>query len=347
MAEVQNLKFCLMESAQIPLQEVTKAELKSSIIDPTTGKPYDGIILEGIFADLSQEPNNNKRIYDEEQYLVLLEKLKQQVQSKKGVYGELEHPDRYSVNYNYVSHKIIDIWYDYVNHLVRGRVLLLNTPKGLIAQEIIKSGGLLAISARAAGDEIKQADGTFKAVVRLLTTYDLVYHPGFSDAILEYETLNESQKLLYNAGKNKSGFFVKIYLNQFGQMNDAYMNYLGMNESEDLEDISERRSMCFLEWFGKKLFESQKESSNQEENEQEILQKNEPVDKKEKQQKLKNAVNKELNEENYLKARKKLMFQEASQAQKRLRKRPAGNFYDNSAGFVNTGMSTSLSEDDD
>lgn len=341
----ENRSFMLMESAQIPLKEVSIDKINQSIIDPTTGEKYDGIVLEGIFADLNAQPNNNKRIYDEEQYLNWLEKLKQQVESKRGVYGELEHPDRYSVNYNYVSHKIIDVWYDFEKHLVMGRVLLLNTPKGKIAQEIVKSGGCLAISARAAGDEIKQGDGTFKAVVKLLTTYDLVYHPGFSDAIMEYKTeLNESEKFLRTAGENKTGFSVMIYRNQLDMMRDEYYNYLTLNESTAEEKL-ERRSMCFLEYLGKKLTKlAESQSKSQEESDEEILQTNEPVDKKQKENKLHAAVQKELSEQEQLNIQQKLLFQDASLAQQRLKKKLDKTVYDDSAGFVTEGLATTGAE---
>ena len=85
-------KFLYLESAQIPLTEIPFEQLKQTIIDPTTGTPYKGIVLEGIFAVLKQDPNNNKRLYSIPEYLFLLQILKKQIFSSKGVYGELEHP---------------------------------------------------------------------------------------------------------------------------------------------------------------------------------------------------------------------------------------------------------------
>ena len=284
----QQKDFLYFDSPQIPLKEIPFGDLQANITDPTTGKPYKGIVLEGVFAQFSNEPNNNKRIYDVDEYLKLLEVFKQQVMSKKGVYGELEHPDRYSINLNFVSHKIIDVWYVPETMTVMGRVLLLNTKQGKQAQEIVRSGGQLAISARAAGSEIKQSDGTFRAVTKLLTTYDLVYHPGFSTAVLEFKTLNESQQYIQQAGNNKQGYAYKVYNNQLNKISDIYTSYITLNESE--ESLLDRRSKCFQEYLKDKLNES--EESEQ----QNVLEKGDSPDQNQKQNKLQKAVDKELSD---------------------------------------------------
>lgn len=211
--KVQKQKFLQIEAVQVPLEEVPFEQIRQRIIDPTTGEVYKGIVLQGIFADLTNsKANNNMRFYDVPSYLDMINLLALQIHSKKGVYGELEHPKGYSVNYNNVSHKLIDIWYNAEEKRVYGQVLLLNTPKGKIAQEIIRSGGQLGISARAAGEEITNSDGTKSAKTKLLTTYDLVYHPGFSASIVEFKQLNESQQELYLLGK-KQDFQVLFMIN--------------------------------------------------------------------------------------------------------------------------------------
>lgn len=319
--------FIYFESPQVPLKEVPYGDLKANIIDPTTGKPYKGIVLEGIFAQFSNTPNNNNRIYDIPEYLKLLEQLKKQVLSSKGVYGELEHPEKYSVDFNNISHKILDVWYDPATLCVMGRVLLINTPKGKIAQEVIKSGGQLAISARAAGAEIKQPDGTFKAVTRLLTTYDLVYHPGFSSAVLEFKELNESQQFIQNAGNNKQGYSFKVYRNQLGKISDIYAKYISLNESAEV--ILDKRSKCFQEY----LFESIQDTEQQE-----MLEEGDVEQQHQKQQKLQKAVKqqkqKQLKEAKVNKLMEDMFFQQRDIYQKRLKNKADKAFYDNSAGFV-------------
>lgn len=339
----ENKKFMYIESSQIPLKEIPYGDLKENIIDPTTNKPYRGIVLEGPFASLKEVPNNNKRIYDIPKYLELLQKLKQQILNQKGVYGELEHPEKYSVNFNNVSHKILDVWYIEEEQMVYGRVMLLNTPKGKIAQEIVRSGGLLAISGRAAGEEISQPDGTSKAITKLLTTYDLVYHPGFSSAVLGFKELNESQKFIQEKGESKSGFGIKIYQNQLKKLPNAYLSYIKLNESVD-SDVQERRSKCFLEW----LCENQNnllESTDEEKEDQDKLEDNVNPDEKKKQKKLQIATKQELNEseskERTNRLKQRLFFQEAEQAQAKLRKNRKLDkaYYDDSSGFVTDNVS--------
>lgn len=323
-------RFLSIECSQIPLVKVDYSQIKREIIDPTTGQPYKGIILEGVFADLSnKQANNNGRFYNVEQYLELVGKLRQQIHSPKGVYGELEHPDSYAVNFNRVSHKIIDIWYDENSQKVMGQLILLNTEKGKIAQEIVKSGGCLAISARAAGTEEERPDGTKQATTKLLTTYDLVYHPGFSSAVMGFKELNESQKLWQEKSSNKNGFCLVLKDGDLKRINKEYKNYVSLKENS---------SDCFFEWYGKtyKLFEEQ----SQQKKDQQILEKNEASDQDKKQRQLQIAAQKDLKE------KQKEFFKQVKQSQQKLRKRYNQldkAYFDNSAGFVTDGMSGNMS----
>lgn len=300
-------RFLNLEVSEIPLAEIPFSEIKETIIDPTTGNPYKGMVLEGIFAVLKPELNNNKRLYSVPEYLELLKKLKKQIFSEKGVYGEYEHPQSYAVNSNNISHKILDVWYDPIQMIVYGRILLLNNEKGKLAQEIVRSGGKIAMSARAAGDEIKNNDGTFTAVTKLLTTYDIVYHPGFSDALLTFRCLNESEGFSKN-----TGFSTKIYEKDLGNLQKSYYKYISSNE----------KNIGFLNWYN--LNESiSKEEKFENKKDEKILEKNESPDKENLENNLKNSINE-----------KDLYFQEVNVSQKNLRKNLGKSFYDNSAGFI-------------
>ncbi len=319
--EPQNA-FVEMESSQIPLTEVPYDTIKQKLVDPTTGKPYKGIILEGVFADLNSTPNNNNRIYDIPEYLVLLQILKKQIHSEKGVYGELEHPEGYAVNSNNVSHKILDVWYNETEKKVYGRVLILNRGNGLIAAEIIKSGGCLAISARAAGKEVKNSDGTIKAITKLLTTFDLVYHPGFSLAVLAFKELNESQKFTQNVANQKIGFSGRIYIKDLKNLGNKYEEFINLNES--INDVQS----CFLEHY------FNLNENKQEENQQEVMEQNQASDEDKIQNKLQKVTDEDLNES------KNIFITQMNTAQKKLRKSQldkndeSNSYYDDSAGFV-------------
>nr|DAY09474.1 MAG TPA: Prohead core protein serine protease [Caudoviricetes sp.] len=233
--------FIYNKTANNPLQPVTSDYIIKSIINPLTKKPYEGIILFGDFISFNVL-NNNNRFYEADNYLEYLKILKQTANSSKGLYGELEHPKDYPINYNNISHKILDFWYEPAQNKVVGYVLLLDTPKGKIAQEVIKSGGQLGISARGGGSEVDQPDGTKKAIIKLLITFDLVNHPGFSDAIMgfnsktnNFQTLNES--FFYTPNN-----FTKLFENQNQQeeLTPQKQQRLQNSEAADQDKVQEK-----------------------------------------------------------------------------------------------------------
>ena len=291
----ENKKIIYIESPLAPLQEVPFDEVKTKLVNPITGEKYKGVILEGIFADLNDKANNNNRIYDIPEYLEHLEKLKQQIHSEKGVFGECEHPSRYSVDFNQVSHKLLDVWYDPQTKLVYGRLMLLNNEKGRNLRQIIESGGCLAISARAAGQSEEMPDGTIKATVQLLVTYDIVYHPGFGNAILKFKELNESYCYgAYNAalmeayqGSPYEGFSLILYPDSLQNIFESY---------EEYTQTPAYQSKGFLHSLAEEQQASQ--SKTEEQKEQEILEDNTPVDKDEQERELSNSVQK-LYEDQY------------------------------------------------
>jgi len=190
--------FLVQQTAPTPLRPVDPSLVKQHITNPLTGQPYDGLVLFGEFAAIDTL-NTNNRFYTKENYIDFVEYLKNEVFSPKGVYGEFEHPKGYPVDGKNVTHKILDLWYDESDNRVYGYVMLLNVKKAQPAWEIIKSGGQLGISARGGGAEVKQPDGTLKASLSLLITFDLVYHPGFTTSLLSYQ----EPKFLYESSNGK------------------------------------------------------------------------------------------------------------------------------------------------
>lgn len=144
-------------------------------------------ILEGIFAELGGKPNRNGRIYTKEEYLKHLAYLREDIKKGEPLLGELDHPDdRFEVKLKEASHRIIDLWYDASKNVVMGKIELLNTPNGKLAQSIVDQGIPLHISSRAAGSV--NADNTVQ--IQQIYTYDLVCKPGFAGAVLH--RVNES-----------------------------------------------------------------------------------------------------------------------------------------------------------
>lgn len=296
-------QFIYLDVSQNPLQQVTDAEVLKRIIDPTTNKPYDGLIFSGEFASLNVV-NNNNRIYTPPNYLEFVIQMKKQIFGTRGLYGQLEHGKGYASNYNLVSHKILDIWYDEATQKVYGTIMLLNTPKGRIAREIYKSGGRFAISGRGGGTEVTNADGTVTATLKLMVTFDIVYHPGFTTSEQIGVTLNESLQI--------SG--------------EDFENIPKLYESYIIAPKDEVTNVNFQQWSQKKLFESQQ--TQQEKQDIQTLEDSDAPNEQQLQDDLQDAVDEQL------KQSQKSFREQKNESLKKLGK----TIFDDSAGFVSNGM---------
>jgi hypothetical protein len=182
-------------------------------------------ILEGVFAELDKL-NRNLRIYTKEEYLKHLQYLRDDIRKGEPLLGELDHPeDRFEVKLKEASHRVIDIWYDQAKNVVMGKIELLNTPNGKLAQSIVDQGIPLHISSRAAGTV--NSDNTVS--IQQIYTYDLVCKPGFAGAVLH--RVNESANTYSN---DVMGFLNKS--NNIESINEA-VNYGIVNESVLISDV--------------------------------------------------------------------------------------------------------------
>ena len=172
----------------------------------------DGLIrLEGVFGVCGVK-NQNNRVYDKDNYRQMVESL-QQVIKETGCPGELEHPNSMNINLENVSHKIESIQMN-EDGTITGTIVLLNTPKGQIAQAIVEGGLPLFISSRGAGTITNEGRVTLSTI----KTYDLVGTPGFSQAKL---TLKKNQTL--------------ECLNE--SLEDGNVMYAIIDESDDGDDL--------------------------------------------------------------------------------------------------------------
>lgn len=146
----------------------------------------DNYILEGIFAVFGKE-NVNHRIYDEKEYMPHLEYLQEKIARHK-LAGELDHPEKFDVSLQNISHLVEKLWYDKDTRTLKGRIRILDTdPAGMNARKLMDAGFPLSISSRAAG--VVKDDKHVE--IKRIFTYDLVADGGFGNEA-ELERVKES-----------------------------------------------------------------------------------------------------------------------------------------------------------
>jgi hypothetical protein len=145
--------------------------------------------------------NGNGRVYP-------LDILKKQVDdyikgpvASKTATGELDHPEASIINLSNVSHLITKVWWE--GNDVIGELILLNTPSGKIAQEIIAAGIPLGISSRGMGS-VKQIGETVEVQDDFeLLCWDLVSVPSTPKAYMHpVNKLSMQESKQYNTIPN-------------------------------------------------------------------------------------------------------------------------------------------------
>lgn len=174
-------------------------------------------VLEGVCAVFGQM-NNNRRVYEKNEYLPHLTYLQEKI-SKNQLVGELDHPKNdFDVSLKNASHIIKGLTYDGGDRVNIKVQILENTPNGRIAKALIDGGVQLSISSRAAG----QVNESGIVKLQRIFTYDLVGEPGFTEAVLKQSVAESLQ-------------------NDFSMITESY-NHLKENSivsTNNLVDLSE------------------------------------------------------------------------------------------------------------
>ncbi len=168
------------------IEELTPAEANLITESSEDGKTA---WLSGIFmqADIK---NRNGRVYPSTEITEAVKVAQETIKTRKGIMGELDHPQTLSINLDRVSHVITEMKMDGANAV--GKAKMLNTPMGNIARELINSGVSLGVSSRGAGT-VNESGGVsgFQFV-----TVDIVAQPSAPNAYPT--TVYESLELARN-----------------------------------------------------------------------------------------------------------------------------------------------------
>ena len=135
--------------------------------------------------------NGNGRVYPTEILKQQVEKYIQGPIATKTATGELDHPESSIISLSNVSHLITKIWWE--GNDVMGELLLLDTPSGKIAQEIVKCGIPLGISSRGMGS-VRQIGETVEVQDDFeLLCWDLVSVPSTPMAYMKLAEGKQTQ----------------------------------------------------------------------------------------------------------------------------------------------------------
>jgi len=194
----------------------------------------DGVVYLEAPVAVFGEKNNNNRVYEESNYLPLLEELNDKIKTNN-LTGELDHPgERLEVFLSNVSHKIEELTYDKGARMVKAKIRLIEgTTAGNNAIALHKAGVKLGISSRAIG-VVKEN----KAILKKIITFDIVSTPGFKSAMLE--SINESVEF-ESPSKDYAIYEItdEKYINKYNYLLNEDTNMSDTQIKQDLELLKE------------------------------------------------------------------------------------------------------------
>lgn len=166
-------------------EELAPAECK---IIQESSSDNKSMWLNGICMQSSIK-NRNGRNYPQPEIATAVENAMQRIRECNGIFGELDHPQSLTINSDRISHVITEMWMN--GNDAYGKAKLLNTPMGLIAQELLRSGVKIGVSSRGAGNVNESGDvNGFQFI-----TYDIVITPSAPNAYpgMVYESIERAR----------------------------------------------------------------------------------------------------------------------------------------------------------
>ena len=145
------------------------------ILEDDTSK---GRLVIGGRFQLAETPNANGRIYPKALWEKVLNdnKVKESLNARR-MLGLLEHPENGKTDPTKASHIVTSLSINENNEII-GRAEILNTPNGLILQELFRAGCQMGISSRGTGTLRKGPSGDIVNEDFQLQTFDVVLTPS-------------------------------------------------------------------------------------------------------------------------------------------------------------------------
>lgn len=142
------------------------------------------LYIEGTFL-VGDAVNRNNRMYKMDTLRNEVNRYTEEYINTNRALGELGHPDTPTLNLERVSHKIVSLSED--GNTFYGRALILDTPYGQIAKNLIENGVSLGVSSRALGSVIQTKEGynLVQDDLKLATAADIVADPSAPGAFVQ------------------------------------------------------------------------------------------------------------------------------------------------------------------
>ena len=98
----------------------------------------------------AEQKNLNQRIYPRGEIQRAVDLINEKSKEGASILGELNHPDNLSIDLKNVSHIITEAYMD--GDVAIGKCKVLNTPSGMIVQQLIEGGWKPGVSSRGTGN---------------------------------------------------------------------------------------------------------------------------------------------------------------------------------------------------
>lgn len=178
------------------------------IIEEKSAKGGKTVYVEGPYCMAGAE-NKNRRKYDEGEMRDEVQRYNEKMIATKRALGELNHPTSADVDLERACHMIVSLTEStHTPNVYIGKSKVLNTPTGMIVQNLISDGCSVGMSTRSLGKLIQEEGSDVNVVKDMrLVAVDCVADPSFGEAFVN-GILESKQYILDNYGQ-----YVEAYEN--------------------------------------------------------------------------------------------------------------------------------------